>query len=80
MWRFTCASGKWKFVNVTLESSCWLYQTGIKTSDKRYSKGDIVDAVFLLIHTFGAHSCCSRSMSFSVKVEDVTLPELELKG
>lgn len=32
---FTCESGRWKIVNVTLQSKCcWLYRTGIKTSNK----------------------------------------------
>lgn len=44
-------SGKWKIVNVTVERNCWLYQTGIKTSNKRYSKGHILYVVFIL-HSF----------------------------
>lgn len=44
--------GNWKIVNVALESNCWLYQTGIKTSNKRYSKGDILYVVFLIPMVF----------------------------
>lgn len=52
------------------ECNGWLYQTGIKTSNKRYSKGDIPNDVFILIHTFTAHLCYSTFMLFSVKIKE----------
>lgn len=47
-WRFTCVAGERTNVNVTVETNCWLCQTGIKTSE-RYSKGEILCVVFMFI-------------------------------